>query len=227
MQTPAMSLMNWVKARLPRTPGRDALIKARNTVRNTTLPLISPRRGRRVLRRQQLFGIVRESMIRGGVISTSYTFKVLALDNNGDSFLVLMDLGLGSKDMPDEYLLEIERWIEQSAKARHDLVVRSVYWRRVAQAQQAGVALRASVPVQVRREAETSAPAPLMPEPAMQTNGIYDPVGADEIAAFRRALQATTPVAPAARASAPRQPTSSPEFNSDFAALSETQYGKL
>lgn len=227
MQTPAMSLMNWLKARLPRTPGRDALIKARNTVRNTTLPLISPRRGRRVLRRQQLFGIVRESMIRGGVISTSYTFKVLALDSNGDSFLVLMDLGLGSKDMPDEYLLEIERWIEQSAKARHDLVVRSVYWRRVAQAQQAGVALRASVPVQVRREAETSAPAPLMPEPATKTNGIYDPVGADEIAAFRRALQATTPVAPAARASAPRQPTSSPEFNSGFAALSETQYGKL
>ena len=224
-----MSLMNWLKARLPRTPGREALIKARNTVRNTTLPLISPRRGRRVLRRQQLFGIVRESMIRGGVISTSYTFKVLALDNNGDSFLVLMDLALGSKDMPDEYLLEIERWIEQSAKARHDLVVRSVYWRRVPQAKQSGVALRASVPVQVRREAEVSAPAPLMPEPAARTNGAHDPVGADEIAAFRRALQsapAPAPV-PAAPTRAPAHHPAAPEFNSGFAALSETQYGKL
>lgn len=222
-----MSLMNWLKARLPRTPGRDALIKARNTVRNTTLPLISPRRGRRVLRRQQLFGIVRESMIRGGVISTSYTFKVLALDNNGDSFLVLMDLALGSKDMPDEYLLEIERWIEQSAKARHDLLVRSVYWRRVPQAKQSGVALRASVPVQVRREAEVSAPAPLVPEPAMRTNSDYDPVGADEIAAFRRALQSAPAARPVASSRGPTQPVATPEFNSGFAALSETQYGKL
>lgn len=222
-----MSLMNWLKARLPRTPGRDALIKARNTVRNTTLPLISPRRGRRVLRRQQLFGIVRETMIRGGVISTSYTFKVLALDNNGDSFLVLMDLALGSKDMPDEYLLEIERWIEQSAKARHDLVVRSVYWRRVAQAKQSGVALRASVPVQVRREAEVSAPAPLVPEPVVRTASSYDPVGADEIAAFRRALQSAPAAVPVASSRAPAQPVATPEFNSGFAALSETQYGKL
>ena len=221
--------MNWLKARLPRTPGKDALIKARNTVRNTTLPLISPRRGRRVLRRQQLFAIVRESMIRGGVISTSYTFKVLALDNNGDSFLVLMDLALGSKDMPDEYLLEIERWIEQSAKARHDLLVRSVYWRRVAQAKQAGVALRASVPVQVRREAEVSAPAPLMPAaPARAPASVYDPVSADEIAAFRRALQAAPASVPAASPAAPvhHQPAA-PEFTSGFAALSETQYGKM
>jgi len=222
-----MSLVNWLKARLPRTPGRDALIKARNTVRNTTLPLISPRRGRRVLRRQQLFGIVRESMIRGGVISTSYSFKVLALDNNGDSFLVLVDLTLGSKDMPDEYLLEIERWISQSAKARFDLAVRSVYWRRVAQARQSGVALRASVPAQARREVDVSSPAPLTPEPAPRTQGGHDPVTSDEIEAFRRALQTAPAAGAAGTTTAPVRRPSGPDFNSGFAALSETQHGKL
>ena len=84
--------------------------------RETTLPLISPRRGRRILRREQLYSVVRESLIRAGVLSTSYEFKVLALDANGDGFLVLIDLALPAEAIPDEYLLEIERWVQTSAQ---------------------------------------------------------------------------------------------------------------
>ena len=106
-----MSFKNWWFGRKP-SDGDSTLAKARQAIRNTTLPLISPRRGRRILRREQLFTVIRESLIRGGVLSTSYSFKVLSTDANGDSFLVLIDLALGAKDLPDEYLLEIERWIQ-------------------------------------------------------------------------------------------------------------------
>ena len=99
------------------------LRSARRGFSQTTLPLISPRRGRRILRREQLFAVVRESLIRGGVLSTSYEFKVLTLDANGDGFLVLIDLALPATSMPDEYLLEIERWIQSSARARHGMEV--------------------------------------------------------------------------------------------------------
>ena len=151
MQSPTMSFMSWFQPRKTNGKGKSALERARHAFRETTMPLISPRRGRRLLRREQVFGVVRESLLRGGVLSTSYSFKVLALDNNGDSFLVLVDLALPAQAMPDEYLLEIERWIQQSAKARHGMQVRSVYWRRRAAHDQVGVALRAAVSATPRR----------------------------------------------------------------------------
>jgi hypothetical protein len=144
-----MSFLNWLSARKP-FAGKGAFARARNAFRTTTMPLISPRRGRRLLRREQLFAVVRESLIRGGVLSTSYSFKVLNLDANGDTFIALVDLALPAQSMPDEFLLEIERWIQQSAKSRHVMDVRGVYWRRKATPEQVGQALRAAVPAQTR-----------------------------------------------------------------------------
>ena len=125
--------------------------------------------GRRILRREQLFSVVRESMIRGGVLSSSYEFKVLTLDANGDSFLVLIDLALPADVMPDEYLLEIERWIQSSADKRHTMAVQGVYWRRKAVHDQVGMALKAAVAAQTRREAvpmtAEAVPAPTASRP--------------------------------------------------------------
>lgn len=238
-----MSLMSWFQARKSTPPGKGPFTRARKKFSQTTLPLISPRRGRRILRREQLFSVVRESLIRGGVLSTSYEFKVLTLDANGDSFLVLVDLALPAQAMPDEYLLEIERWIQQSASTRHEMDVRSVYWRRKAVHDQVGMALKAAVVAQTRREAvpmtpglvpaaSASRPMPMpsptaIPRPAVTPpNAPTQVVGEDEVEAFRRALESVA--APPYRSPAEAQAQLPvPESHSDFAALSETQYGKL
>jgi hypothetical protein len=222
-----MMLLNWLHARQSKTARQGTKPRPRKSFGQTTLPLISPRRGRRILRREQLFSVVRESMIRGGVLSSSYEFKVLTLDANGDSFLVLIDLGLPVEAMPDAYLLEIERWIQLSAESRHGMKVGSVYWRRKAVHDQRGMALKAAVAAQARTaqvERDTSIPRPVLSAPGATTQ----PVGRDELEAFREALENVTPPL---RGGPPESDVfrhlPQPESHSDFSALSETQYGKL
>ena len=43
-------------------------------------------------RRELLYTVVRDAMVRAGVLSASYKFKVLSLDQRGRQFLVMMDL---------------------------------------------------------------------------------------------------------------------------------------
>ncbi|QBM30606.1 hypothetical protein [Hydrogenophaga pseudoflava] len=208
-----MSLLRWLQAKKS-DAGATGGRKPRRAFGQTTLPLISPRRGRRILRREQLFSVVRESLIRAGVLSTSYEFKVLALDSTGDGFLVLINLTLPADVMPDEYLLEIERWIQGSARSRHSMQVQAVYWRRQPVHDLRGVALKASVAAQTRREGAAA-------------SGSARPLAPEQVAAFRSALE--TPALPAHRMEAPAvaQMEQPPEVHSDFAGLSETQYGRL
>lgn len=192
--SPIMSFLNWFRGRSRSADGNG---KGRRPFAQTTLPLISPRRGRRILRREQLFGIVRESMIRGGVLSTSYEFKVLAMDANADKFLVLVELALPAETMPDEYLLEIERWVQSSARSRHAMEVPAIYWRRKPVAEQRGTALKASMQSQTRRPNGMSSDRPTaIPVPRAPASDFHE----------------SEPV---------------PEAHSDFTALSETQYGRL
>lgn len=208
-----MSLLRWLQAKKS-DAGATGGRKPRRSFGQTTLPLISPRRGRRILRREQLFSVVRESLIRAGVLSTSYEFKVLALDSTGDGFLVLINLTLPADVMPDEYLLEIERWIQGSARSRHSMQVQAVYWRRQPVHDLRGVALKASVAAQTRREGAAA-------------SGSARPLAPEQVAAFRSALE--TPALPTHRMEAPAvaQMEQPPEVHSDFAGLSETQYGRL
>lgn len=226
---PLMSLMSWLQAKKPDQGKGSGKNKVRRSFRETTLPLISPRRGRRILRREQLFSVVRESLIRAGILSSSYEFKVLALDSNGDAFLVLIDLALPADAMPDEYLLEIERWIQQSAKKRHSMQVQAVYWRRQAPQDQRGHALKAAVGAQTQREAPFASPSP----PSLAAAGkpvAQRPMTDEEVKAFRWNLQ--TPAMPKHSFAGEAQSEEGleehpPESHSDFSALSETQYGKL
>ena len=217
-----MSLLRWLQAKKSDSATNGNRAKPRRSFGQTTLPLISPRRGRRILRREQLYSVVRESLIRAGVLSSSYEFKVLALDSTGDGFLVLVSLSLPANVMPDEYLLEIERWIQGSARSRHSMTVQAVYWRREAVHDQRGIALKASVAAQTRREA--AAPVASAAEAPV---GRVQPLAEDEVAAFRKALQ--SPALPVHRMESPaseRQKTES-DVHSGFSELSETQYGKL
>ena len=196
-----MSLYAWLKAVALIPVHKTGFARARRSFVQSTLPLISPRRSRRILRREQLFVVVRESLIRGGVLSTSYDFKVLTLDPTGDTFLVLIDLALSAEFISDEDLLEIERWIQTSAESRHSMAVRSVYWRRRALSDQRGTALKSAVAAQIRREDFRTSQL----QPVLKT---AEPVQQPRHTAHGAAL----PV---------------PESHSDFSALSETQFGKL
>jgi len=229
-----MMLLNWFTPRKPAVSRKGQTPRPRKSFGQTTLPLISPRRGRRILRREQLFSVVRESMIRAGVLSSSYDFKVITLDANGDSFMVLVDLALPAEVMPDPYLLEIERWIQTSARSRHDMTVGAVYWRRKPVHDQRGIALKAAVAAQTQREARASAPMPLMsdtaipPPPRNTSDGRLQPVAQDEIDAFRHALDsAQVPLRGSAAEADVFAEHPVPESHSGFDALSETQYGKL
>ncbi len=82
----------------------------------------------RYMRRELLYGVVRESMIRAGVLSQGYKFKALALDPRGLQFIVMVDLAPEFGSGNDRWG-EIEALIAQSAKARHGVVVKAVYWR--------------------------------------------------------------------------------------------------
>lgn len=166
------------------------------------------RKGERMARRELLYSVVREAMMRAGVLSASYKFKVLSLDSRGRQFLVMVDLARDNA-MPAVGLAEIEALIAQAAKSRYDILVTAVYWRTSDHVAVGDVRVqpRASDSQTVPLE-PASHPAPLDSQPGeLRPNGPamaaspYDPIRADEVEAFKRALAAGV-VNPAAAAAA-------------------------
>lgn len=98
------------------------------TAASSSSQRLEQRRSERNARRELLFQVVRESMVRVGVLSSAFKFKVLALDQRGQTFLVMVDLSAEFAGETDK-LTEIESLISQSAKNRFDLAVQAVYWR--------------------------------------------------------------------------------------------------
>src|SRR5437868_9979879 len=86
------------------------------------------RKAKRHARREQLYVAIRETMTRAGVLSASYKFKVLSLDQGGNEFLVMMDLVKASA-APTPRLGEIEALMVQDARQRFVITVHAVYWR--------------------------------------------------------------------------------------------------
>jgi len=66
-------------------------------------------------RRELLYGVVRNAMIRAGILSASYKFKVLSLDPRGREFVVMMDLASECVAHPGR-LSGIEALISEAAK---------------------------------------------------------------------------------------------------------------
>ncbi|MBI2748171.1 MAG: hypothetical protein HYX43_02215 [Burkholderiales bacterium] len=191
------------------------------------------RKNERLERREMLYTVVREAMIRVGVLSSSYKFKVLSLDSRGRQYLIMMDL---ARQYAGETarLAEVETQIAQTAKSRHDILVTAVYWR-VNEHVSAGV---------TARMAAVSAPAPLTtPPPAATTVPVaaaltgYEPLHPEEVVAFKQALAASAPpkhlVAPGEIIhSGRRNPAPPPNFEDTEmddrpSPLSGTQYGDL
>ncbi len=252
-----MSLLSWFMRKSapakPRAADASGLLNA-----DATVPLMPGRDGRPLLtpsappehaanrvnermeRRELLYIVVRDAMVRAGVLSASYKFKVLSLDQRGRQFLIMMDLAreYGGETVR---LSEIEALIAQTAKTRYDIAVTAVYWRindhvavglpqkgiapHGASVSAAPAAPSAPMPpvapvprptprpaaperplLQPRPEPVVAAPVrPAQPPgplltPTPPAPNLFDPIEADEVAAFKQALAsaaAARPTSPA------------------------------
>ncbi|MBP6159626.1 MAG: hypothetical protein KA490_07365 [Giesbergeria sp.] len=203
------------------------------------------RKNERMERRELLYTVVRDAMVRAGVLSASYKFKVLSLDQRGSQFLVMMDL---AREFGGDTarLSEIEALIAQTAKSRYDIAVTAVYWRSnehvaVGNPQKTAAAPRpAPAAGNTRPGPIAAAPAPL-PRPALRpVPAAFDPIEADEVAAFKKALSSSATGDPARPKGVPvrtgplRRPraddfadTEMPQTGPRGPDLSGTQYGDL
>jgi len=260
-----MSLFNWFSGKSskdqratrkpPQEPGSPGLSRdestrpaagSRSSVQDSSLAKTasSPngQKSHRHAKRELLYAAVREAMIRAGVLSASYKFKVLSLDPRGDQFMVMMDLAqeFGGQT---ERLAEIEVMIAQNAKSRYNIRVTAVYWRTNEMVSigrpHSGQARSASaVPPAVP---QVVVPAPL-PVAVASPASRYEPIQADEVAAFRQALVAASAAGPSlavAKGVTTRsgltsytlltgfEDTEMPDSPVAVPALSATQYGDL
>lgn len=194
-----MSVFNWFSRKLSLGPGRDAPATAAQPARTA-------RRSERSERREQLYGVVRDVMVRAGVLSASYKFKVLSLDSTGQRFVVMMDLARAHAGETAR-LSEIEAMLALAAKARMGVVVSAVYWRI---SDQIGVASQAqSAAARAPQPSRAQGPGPAMPAAPLpsaaavpmqrrrQDMAPFEPIDAQEMAAFKQAVAA----APAQRES--------------------------
>ena len=159
-----MSILNWLvrqprpaPAARPAAPARPAGPRP-----SVDADASARRKAERAAHRDLIFTIVRESMVRCGILSTRYKFKVMSADMHGHEFIVMVDLPREFMDEPVR-LSEIEELVSRSAQARHELVVRGIYWRHdpALNAGDAPAAHRWNTPVAPRtpQSAPPSAPA--------------------------------------------------------------------
>jgi hypothetical protein len=181
---------------------------------------LEQRRTERNTKRDLLFQAVRESMVRAGVLSSAFKFKVLSLDQRGRSFLVLIDLAAEFGGEADK-LAEIESLITQTARRRYELTVQAVYWRFF-ESSVATKSMPAPLPASAPTPLPASAPAPLF--------GVEAAASAPSTPA--RAAErppAKSPIADQAKSKLLLTGYEDTELTDEDAmpALSGTQYGEL
>ena len=153
------------------------------------------RREERTARRERLYTAVRDAMTRAGVLSSTYKFKVLSLDARGRQYLVMVDMA-AAEAAAQERLAHIETSIIEGASARYDITVKAVYWRvndQVAPDERGAAATeraRPSRPTPLEAPRAVPAARPEQPAAAKRAGSQYDPIQADEVAAFKSALAA-------------------------------------
>jgi hypothetical protein len=239
-----MSLFHWFAKKKPTKPSVeaessglghvDATVPFQPSGRGRTRPPAAPgsaanRKHERLERRELLYAVVRQSMTKVGILSANYKFKVLSLDSHGRQYLIMMDL-TRLYAAETGRLAEIEALIAQTAKALHGIMVTSVYWR-VNEHVTTGFT-RSAPPV--------SAPAPLSSTPTVKPpppKPSYEPLQADEVAAFKQALASVASPKTLASPgeiihSGRRNPAPAPNFadtelDDRPTPLSGTQYGDL
>ena len=197
------------------------------------------RKTERIERREQLYGVVRDAMTRAGILSASYKFKVLSLDPRGRQYLIMMDLSNQSAGDTDR-LAEIESLIAQTAKSRHEILVTAVYWRVNANVTAGLSSVRHNAFGSPSRPAPLAARQPAAAPVSAAQPSRYEPLQADEVIAFKKALATAAPATVLVASgeivkSGRRNPALPPDFGNTglidpeerVSPLSGTQYGDL
>ena len=258
-----MSKMSWLFPKKKRAPAATAVPAGLSASRTgsqkdgaaSSSAASARRKADRGARRELLYTVVRETMVRAGVLTASYKFKVLSLDGDGRQFLIMIDLARGVGGDAKQ-LAEIEALIAQSAKSRHELLVTAVYWRLTEQMSVGLSGLAVADPAGHSEPfARDSQPVPLHAGPEPRATGApsgpaFDPIEQDEVEAFRKALVAGStgpvPLAPTPASTRARgeaaigrsglrsytlltgyEDTELPESDQKAPLLSGSQYGDL
>jgi hypothetical protein len=213
-----MSLLQWFSRQPRRERGSETHAAAKGARSNPDPRGRSAqtRRSQRSQRREQLYGVVRDAMVRAGILSAGYKFKVLALDAAGHRFVIMVDLA-AAYAAEAARLLEIEGLIAELARARLQVDVSAVYWRvgDAARAAPAGAGSSRLAPLQEHGLQAAAAKAPSQAEPAGASP--FEPIDTQEMDAFRQAIAAAQDC---------QRP--GPDFAaSDMGLLGGTQYGGL
>jgi hypothetical protein len=170
-------------------------------------------------------------MVRVGILSAGYKFKVLSLDSVGQRFVVMVDLAPAyAADAPQQR--RIEALIAELARTRMDAGVHAVYWRVNGQLQSA------ASPDFVQTQFDGAVPpmkAPRHAPVAAHSGRSFEPIDAQEMDAFKQAvaMAAASPASVRPSRQAPLLgPGSGHEEGGEFAvsglgSLGTTQYGEL
>ncbi len=124
---------NWFSKKSDAAGGYSSdagLLEQAQTAKSVPAGSRSPavRKNTRLEQRELLYAVVRESMPRLGLITSSYKYKVLSLDTQGRQYLIMMDL---KQDMQSQAPLmsKIEHLLTQEAQSRHGIQISGLYWR--------------------------------------------------------------------------------------------------
>lgn len=174
---------------------------------------LEQRRTERNAKRELLFQVVRESMVRVGVLSSAFRFKVLSLDQRGRSFLVMIELSAEFSGEAEK-LAEIESMIAQTARHRFEIVVQAVYWRYFNTSPSSSIPASAPAPLLGALHAPISRPAPLFPLDGDATVALPKPT--PHTSTVPRAASGQYPSSPpSSRVAAPRPAPASPTQSHD------------
>jgi len=159
-------------------------------------------------RREHLYGVIRSVMLRSEVLAANYKFKVLSLDTRGRQFLVMIDL-MAEGALPADRWGPVEQLIAITAAQRHELQVKAVYWRLAVNSthqsvpQTAAAVPSAAVVTPVVAELTTLEPkaqdlteqdaTPVVAVKQKNRNGAFEPIGQEEVLAFKQAISTVAP----------------------------------
>ena len=201
-----MSLFDWFAFRKKHEHAASLMPSSGLSRLDSTRPVNAPRHAgtaqpankkqERMARRELLYAVVREAMVRAGVLTSTYKFKVLSLDTRGRQFMVMVDLAQGANS-DTARLAEIEAMVAQGAKQRYDILVTAVYWRSNEHVAVGDPAPRVQ-PLPQQKPPQAPAPAaqaparpqrPVSSRPA-ELHAATGPAP-EEVIAFKRALAAS------------------------------------
>jgi len=239
-----MSVFSWLFAKSTPESSTDATVVAakgapppRSVPGPSSVDPLADLKHQRHERRENLYDVVRNVMLRSEVLASHYKFKVLSLDARGRQFLVMIDL-LGDQVLSHQRWSAVEQLMAMTAAQRYDLQVKAVYWRLVPPT--VAEAIRPSVrPMDeaVRVQAQPTAAS----TPATPARPGFDPIDNDEVLAFKKAISEASSGEPQSTkpgqvlTSGPRKPAPPPGYEDtqliepdDTASpLSRTQFGGI